>query len=109
MQELLREELAELLKLPGSSFKVELVMRLLGLSHARDTMIGSAMVGWDELFICMGDRSCDMPALWYGVVQAVWCGASEGFRGAGSRVGGGSWGHRSRQHVGKRGCPVLQI
>jgi hypothetical protein len=45
LQELLREELAELLKLSGSSFKVELVMRLLGLSHARDTMIGSAMVG----------------------------------------------------------------
>lgn len=44
VQDLLREELAELLKLPGSSFKVELVMRLLGLTHARDTMIGSAMV-----------------------------------------------------------------
>lgn len=43
-QELLREELAELLKLSGTSFKVELVMRLLGLSHVRDTMIGSAMV-----------------------------------------------------------------
>lgn len=42
---MLREELAELLKLAGTSFKVELVMRLLGLSHARDTMIGSAMVG----------------------------------------------------------------
>lgn len=34
-----------MLKLSGSSFKVELVMHLLGLSHARDTMIGSAMVG----------------------------------------------------------------
>lgn len=44
VQELLRGELAEMLKLSGSSFKVELVMRLLGLSHARDTMIGSAMV-----------------------------------------------------------------
>jgi hypothetical protein len=41
---LLREELAELLSLSGSSFKVELVMRLLGLPHVRDTMIGSAMV-----------------------------------------------------------------
>lgn len=46
MQDLLREELAELLKLSGSSFKVELIMRLLGLTHARNTMIGSAMVGW---------------------------------------------------------------
>lgn len=44
MQDLLREELAELLKLSGSSFKVELIMRLLGLTHARNTMIGSAMV-----------------------------------------------------------------
>jgi hypothetical protein len=43
-QDLLREELAELLSLSGSSFKVELVMRLLGLPHVRDTMIGSAMV-----------------------------------------------------------------
>lgn len=41
----MRGELAEMLKLSGSSFKVELVMHLLGLSHARDTMIGSAMVG----------------------------------------------------------------
>ncbi len=44
VQDLLREELAELLKLSGSSFKIELVMRLLGLTHARNTMIGSAMV-----------------------------------------------------------------
>lgn len=44
LQELLRGELAELLKLSGTSFKVELIMRLLGLVHARDTMIGSAMV-----------------------------------------------------------------
>lgn len=44
VQELHRDELAELLKLSGTSFKVELVMRLLGLSHVRDTQIGSAMV-----------------------------------------------------------------
>jgi hypothetical protein len=57
MQELMREELAELLKLSGSGFKVELVMRLLGLSHARDTMIGSAMVGvghiWTQAGCCL--------------------------------------------------------
>lgn len=44
LQELNRDELAKLLQLSGSNFKVELVMRLLGLAHARDTMIGSAMV-----------------------------------------------------------------
>jgi hypothetical protein len=44
VQELHRDELAELLKLSGTSFKVELVMRLLGLTHARNTQIGSAMV-----------------------------------------------------------------
>jgi hypothetical protein len=45
MQELSPQEFGELLQLQGTNFKVELVMRLLGLAHARDTLIGSAMVG----------------------------------------------------------------
>lgn len=38
------EEFGNMLRFAGSSFKVELVLRLLGLTHARDTVIGSAMV-----------------------------------------------------------------
>lgn len=33
-----------MLRYSGSSFKVELVLRLLGLAHARNTLLGSAMV-----------------------------------------------------------------
>eukprot|EP00878_Enallax_costatus_P039718 GHUV01045601.1.p1 GENE.GHUV01045601.1~~GHUV01045601.1.p1 ORF type:complete len:136 (+),score=37.20 GHUV01045601.1:442-849(+) len=38
------EEFANLLRLQGSNFKVELVLRLLGLTNARNTIIGSSMV-----------------------------------------------------------------
>lgn len=47
LQGLTQEEVEELLRvqnLHGSNFKVELVMRLLGLAHARDTLIGNNMV-----------------------------------------------------------------
>jgi hypothetical protein len=33
-----------MLRYSGSNFKAELVLRLLGLAHARDTMLGNAMV-----------------------------------------------------------------
>jgi len=64
-QELLREELAELLKLSGTSFKVELVMRLLGLSHVRDTMIGSAMVSVFVGAVAWEMKSCLQYAGYY--------------------------------------------
>lgn len=52
-----------MLKLSGSSFKVELVMRLLGLAHARDTMIGSAMVGARGCWWCCGVEQLSCLAL----------------------------------------------
>jgi hypothetical protein len=55
-----------MLKLSGSSFKVELVMRLLGLSHARDTMIGSAMVRVG--MCCVFEQLFLLLAAWRG-----WC------------------------------------
>jgi hypothetical protein len=45
LQEFTQEEFANMLRFSGSNFKVELVLRLLGLAHARDTLLGSAMVG----------------------------------------------------------------
>lgn len=39
------DELNRLLSLHGSTFKMELILRLLGLKHARNTMLGSALVG----------------------------------------------------------------
>jgi hypothetical protein len=44
LQEFTQEEFAGMLRFSGSNFKVELVLRLLGLAHARDTLLGSAMV-----------------------------------------------------------------
>ncbi|WIA20601.1 hypothetical protein OEZ85_004985 [Tetradesmus obliquus] len=43
-EEFTQQEFADMLRYSGSSFKVELVLRLLGLAHARNTLLGSAMV-----------------------------------------------------------------
>ena len=45
MQDSCQEPFNEMFsRMQGSTFKVDLVMRLLGLTHARDTLIGSSMV-----------------------------------------------------------------
>ena len=38
------EELLQMQRMHGSNLKVELVLRLLGLAHARATLIGNNMV-----------------------------------------------------------------
>jgi hypothetical protein len=43
LQELTVDEFANLLSLHGSNFKVELVLGLLDLAHAKDTIIGNQM------------------------------------------------------------------
>jgi hypothetical protein len=61
LQEFTQEEFAKMLRFSGSNLKVELVLRLLGLAHACDTLLGSAMVRallyvqlYVRLYVCSG-------------------------------------------------------
>jgi hypothetical protein len=44
LQEFTQEEFEQMPRISGSNLKMELVLRMLGLAHARDTPIGSHMV-----------------------------------------------------------------